>query len=399
MSSAIKKMILFGLGLMGVALLVLSFRPEPLAVDVATVKKSDLDIRIQGEGKSRVRDIYVVSAPIRGRIARIESEPGDEVLADKTILARMEPMDPLFLDIRSAAEAEAAIEAAEASIKLAEAQLEGARAERDFALSEVKRNQELAKRGNISSRTLERAQIEVRRWGAEVSRAEANLEVARHQREVAQAKLIQPGEERVPSTCCILVKAPVSGVILRLLQESEGVVETGTALMEVGDPKDLEVVVDMLSTDAVKIKPGDKAYIEHWGGDKPLAARVRRIEPSGFTKISALGIEEQRVNVILDFTGPVEAYRTLGDGYRVEAAIIIDEATDVMSVPISTLFRTEDNWAVFVLRDGQAVVQHVILGRRNDTKAEVVSGLSVGDAVIVHPSNKIDDGVRVRLRS
>lgn len=378
----------------------LLMRTPPVAVDVAQVDQGGVEIAIEGEGKTRVREIYTVSAPITGRMDRITFESGDAVTAEETVLARIEPADPTFLDVRSAAQARADLDAAKAAVDLARAKLTRAEAERTFARSELKRAEELFQRANVSERALERAQLEERTRSAEVETARSDLSVALASLEAAKARLIQPTDQRGkrPDSCCVAVRSPISGQVLRVPDKSERVVTSGDPLIEVGNPADLEAVIDVLSTDAVKVKPGDAAFIQHWGGGDALAAVVSRVEPAGFMKISALGIEEQRVNVILNITAPPADWVRLGDQYRVEARIIVDDVSHVTRVPVSALYRRGEAWALFKLDGGRAREQVVEVGLRSDTYAEIKSGAGVGDTVVVHPGNKIKDGVRVRAR-
>ena len=396
-----RHLVIGGVALALVAVLYFLMRPQPVSADFGAVDKGDLAIAVAGEGKTRVREIYTVSAPIAGRMERIRFEPGDPVAAEESVLARIEPADPLFLDVRSSAQAKADVDAATASVALSRAKLTRAQAERTFARSELKRAEELYQKGNISSRALEKAQLEARMRGAEVDTARSDLAVALASLEAARARLIQPSDNkgRAGQSCCLAVRSPVSGQVLRVPDKSERVVAVGEALIEVGDPADLEAVIDILSTDAVKVRPGDKAYIEQWGGGAPFAAVVSRVEPAGFTKISALGIEEQRVNVILAFTAPGELWARLGDHYRVEARIIIRDVKDTLRVPISALFRRGDQWTVFVVKRGRARERVVEIAARNDIHAAVTSGLEVGETVILHPGEKVRDGVRVRRRN
>lgn len=395
----------------GIALLVVlaigwTLRPRPVPADFAPVDRGNLRVTVDDEGETRLKDVYVVSAPVRGRVLRIDIEVGDTIRAGETVLATFEPTDPAILDVRSRTEAESEVNAAEAAIQLAVAERERAAAELAFAESELNRKEPLAERGTISAADLDRTRLEANRARAAVAEARANVKVKRSQLEMARAALITTygpaesegarngGDDRL----VIPVRAPVSGRVMRIIQESEAVVAPGTPILEVGDASRLEIVVDLLSTDAVKVTEGDRVMIEEWGGPSTLAAVVRRVEPFGFTKVSALGIEEQRVNVIIDLTAPPEEWRALGHGYHVETRIVIDERESVLKVPLSALFRAGGKWRVFVSRDGIARVQEIELGQRNDLEAEVASGLSEGDRVILHPSDRIAEGVAVEAR-
>jgi HlyD family secretion protein len=332
---------------------------------------------------------------------RIALEPGDTVVAGTTVTARIEPSDPSFLDVRSEAEARAAVQAATAAQKLALASVRRAEAELDFAQAERARYRGLAERNTVSANDLDAAERRARTASASLEEARAALRVRESELSQARARLMSPGiaQRRRGSGCdCVEVISPVSGSVLRVLQESEAVVASGTPLIEVGDPAQLEIVVDLLSTDAVRVQPGQRVLIEAWGGGEPLSGEVRRVEPFGFTKVSALGIEEQRVNVIVDFTDPPERWRRLGHGYRVEPRIILAAAGDALKVPRAALFRDGDNWAVFVRDSGRARLRHVELGLENGLEAEIRKGLAAGDEVVLQPGDRVSDGTRVRSR-
>ena len=349
------------------------------------------------EGKTRIKDVYTVSAPITGKLVRLSLEAGDRVKKDVTTVAIIEPMAPAFLDVRATRELEAQLEAAKASVALAEAEINQAAAELQFAQSELGRAQSLIKTKTISERALERARIDVDTRQASLTRAKANLDVRKRELESAQARLIGPEEAwkgEVPVGCCVTVRAPVNGRVLRLIQESERVVAAGTPLLEIGDPDNLELVVDLLSVDAVKVIEGATASIDGWGGT-PLLAKVTRVEPAGFTKVSALGIEEQRVRTILTLQNAPEFPDRLGHEFRVFAKITIHQSPDALRVPISALFRKGEKWAVYVIERGRARTVPVEIGQRNAGFAEVLKGLPEGTAVILHPSDRIVDGVSV----
>jgi HlyD family secretion protein len=379
-----------------------AFWPEPVPVDLGEVARGPVRVTVDEEGRTRVKEVYVVSAPVAGRMRRIETHVGDAVVAGETVLATIEPTAPTFLDVRSRTQAESAVRAAEAAKALADAELVRARAELDFADADYERAKTLAERETISQRALDSAELEVKTRQAAVSTAQASLRVKTFELETARASLIVPGNDETSGqeagSCCVEVRAPVSGRVLRVLQESESVVPAAAPLIEIGDPQDLEIEVDLLSRDAVKIKEGAAVLIEDWGGGTTLAGRVRRVEPYGFTKVSALGIEEQRVNVIIDFTDPLDKWRRLGHGYRVETRIIVWEGTDVLNVPLGALFRHGDAWAVFVDSEGRARLRPVAIGRFNSREAQVLEGLSVGERVVLHPSDRVKDGVPIVAR-
>ena len=376
------------------------FRPQPVAVDLATVARGPLQVSVSDDGETRVRDMFVVSAPLAGHMRRIELEAGDSVAAGETIVARIEPSDPSFLDRRSEAEVRAGIRASEAARVHAAAELRRAQAERDFAVTELKRYEGLAASRTISQNDLESARRRARTAEAAVDESVAGLRVSDSELEQAKARLMAPGRSANDrADCdCVTVRSPVSGNVLRVLAESEGIVAPGTSLLEIGDSTRLEVVTDLLSTEAVSVRTGQRALIEGWGGDIALEGVVRRVEPYGFTKVSALGVEEQRVKVIVDITEPAERWRHLGHGYRVEPRIVLWESNGVLKVPLSALFRQAGEWAVFVARDGRARLQPVVIGQMNGIEAEVLKGLAAGDQVVVHPSDRVSDGGRIRAR-
>jgi len=383
-----------------ILLLLWLFRPTPVAVDFATVERGALRVTVSDEGETRVKDVFAVSAPVPGLMRRIELEPGDAVAAQSTVIARIEPNDPSFLDVRTEAEARATARAAEAARAYAAAEVDRAAAEVEFAQSELKRFQGLAERESISANDLDAAERRARIAAAGLEEGKARLRVQDFELERAQARLLAPSaaRSRREQCDCVTVYSPVSGRVLRVLKESEGVVESGTALIEIGDPDKLEVVVDLLSTDAVKVKPGQRAMLEAWGGGEPIEGVVRRVEPSGFTKISALGIEEQRVNVIIDFATPPGDRGGLGHGYRVEPRIVLWESADVLKLPLSAVFRHGQDWAVFIEDGARAAVRIVEIGQQDGIEAEVLKGLSPGQRVVLHPGDRVSAGSRLRER-
>jgi len=399
------RLIVWGFVLTVVVVLTLFLRTNPVPADLARVTRGPLKITVDEEGETRVRERYVVSAPLGGRVLRIELEPGDLVKAGETPLARFLPGSPALLDARARAEAEERVQAALAFLGGAQARQKQARVELEFARAQLRRQQELAQAGVIAKQQLEVAELDARTKQEALEAGDYAVRNAEHEVEVARASLIQSEKEatkqlgdnqdRQP----IVIYSPVDGVVLRRLRESQAVVPAGEPLLEVGDPADLEIVSDLLSTDAVKVRPGQQVGIERWGGGHPLRGRVQRIEPSGFTKISALGVEEQRVNVIINFEDPRAAWAALGDAFRVEVRIIVWERGDVLKVPTSSLFRRGEKWAVFTVQQTKAILREVEIGQRNDTDAELLSGLTEGAQVIVHPSDAVSDGVAVAPRS
>ena len=397
----IKRGLLIAVALLALAGLVHIVMPKPVLVDMAVISRGPLKVTVDEEGETRIREIYVVSAPITGKVLRSPREVGDEVVKDKTLLAVIEPRAPSFLDIRARRELEAAVSAARAAVMLTKSEIRRATSELRFAESDLKRTQSLAERGTVSQRTLEKAQLEVEVRRSALAQAHANLELRRQELESAKARLIGPEQKNLLDTggsCCVEVRAPVNGRVLQIDKESEQVVMAGEPLLRIGDPRDLEIVVDLLSTDAVKVKPGALARVEGWGGPTPLAARVRRIDPAGFTKVSALGIEEQRVNTVLDLTSPKDQLPPLGHDFRVFVRITVWESQDAAQVPLSALFRQGKNWAVFRVADGVARITTVKIGHRNTRMAEILDGLEPGARVILHPSDKVAEGTKVEER-
>ena len=400
--TAARKRILFWtpLALALAGLLVWLFRPTAVPVDLVTIERGPLAVSIADEGETRVRDMFVVSAPVPGRLRRIELEAGDPVVAGQTVIAQVEPVDPSFLDVRSEAEARATRDAAAAARTHAEAQVRRAQAELDFARSELARMQALARSHTVSASDLDAAESRAATADAAVAEARAELQVRRSEYEVARARLMTPASRRAETGCdCLSVYSPVSGEVLRVITESEGVVQSGTPLVEVGDPNRLEVVVDLLSADAVVVRPGQRAVIEAWGGPRPLEGVVRRVEPFGFTKVSALGIEEQRVNVVIDIKEPRQQWARLGHGYRVEPRIVLWESPSVLKVPLSALFRDGPHWAVFVADDGRAEQRTVAIGHQGGLEVEVTDGLREGERVVLHPADRVAHGTRLQQRN
>lgn len=378
-----RRHVAFGLAGVGVAaLLWLLLRPSAIPVETARAVRGAMRLTVDEEGETRVRDRYVVAAPVAGRVARIELREGDSV-APGTIVARMYPAP---LDARTRQQAEARVEAAEDARRAADAAVAQARAAFEQARRNCRRVQALAANNLVAPEERERAELEEASRARELEAAEFRAQAAQHDVETARAALLAGGGAGMP------LRSPVAGRVLRIPERSERVVGAGTALAEVGDPGRLEVVADLLSADAVKLEPGDPVLIEGWGGDSALRGRLRCVEPSGFTKISALGVEEQRVNVIVDFADPP---RPLGDRYRVEVRIVLWEGAGVLKLPGGALFRDGDAWSVFVVDRGQARRRDVVVGHRNPFEVEIIEGLGEGDLVILYPSDRIADGVRV----
>lgn len=372
--------------------LVWAFLPRPVEVELAGVALRPLEVAVEEEGEARIREVFTVSATVPGKLQRIGLHAGDEVTKGQPV-ASIGPAAPVLLDSRSRAVAEAAAAAAQAATDFARAQLDQAQATLDFMITEANRAKELYRKGALSQRAYDSAVREERTARAAVSSAVANLAVREKELESALAVL----RSEVPgngASCCVDILAPVSGKVLRVLTESEQVVQSGTPILELGDPGNLEIVVDLLSRDAVRVAEGAAATVSGWGGP-PVEAVVERVEPSAVTRVSALGIDEQRVTVVLRLTGAAQDWAGLGHGFRVIARIALWQEEDVLTVPVGELFRDGSDWATYVARDGRAALQTITLGERNEDFAQVLDGLSDGDLVILHPSDQVMDGVAV----
>lgn len=374
--------------------------PRPPEVDVASVVRGPLQVTVDDDGKTRIRERYVLAAPLAGRMTRIKLHAGDEVVAGKTLVAELEPADPSLLDERDRTEAEARVKAAETAGLRARAHLEAAREALALATHEYERAAQLRVTGSISQQDFDAAEQRQRIAREEANAAEFSGSIAAYELEVARAALLRtrPWSSSAPDDWRFDLLAPIDGRVLRVFQESATVVTPGMRLMEFGDPTDLEVEIEVLSTDAVKISPEAPVWIEHWGGSQPLKARVRLIEPAAFIKVSALGVEEQRVIVLATFIDPYEKRARLGDAFRVDARIVIWEAADIVKVAAGALFRDAGGWAVFLVQRGRATKTPVEIGQSNGLEAEVVRGLQPGDEVILNPTDRVSNGSRVRAR-
>lgn len=374
------------------------FREQPRLVDTAPAIKGPMQVVVEEEGKTRVVDRFIVSAPIAGTACRVDLDVGDRIDQDQSVVT-IRPLQSQALDPRRRAEAEARVAAAKAALQAAEQTARSARAEADLAAKELVRMQALAPEGHVSAESLDAATSKARASEAALRSTGFSVDVARHELTAARTALKYTGSEgRSQPDDTVQVLAPVSGRILKIHQECEGVVSAGQPLLEIGDTRSLEVETDVLSADAVRIRPGMWVLYEQWGGEEPLLGLVRRIEPVGFTKTSALGVEEQRVLVISDITSDSTEWKDLGDGYRVESRFILWEADDVLQIPASALFRFNDTWAVFVAEEGFAKRRIVKTGQRNGLSAEILEGLNEGESIITHPDDFIEDGVAIKRR-
>lgn len=391
----LKRSLWIGAALGLLAMIVVAFLPKPVLVDVALVERGPLRVTVDEDGRSRVSDRYVLSAPLTGNLGRIELDPGDPV-SEGAVLARLVPLARPLMDAQSRAEAEARVAASAAQLRQARASVERGRAALTFAETQVGRHQRLVQRGTLAQEALDRVELERRSRREELTSAEFGVRVAAHQLEMARAALgrFDQGEDAGEQ---MEVTSPIEGQVLRVMHESAGVVQAGTPLLELGDPSHLEIAVDVLTSDAVQIEPGQRVIVERWGGD-PLDAHVRLIEPSAFTRTSALGVEEQRINVVIDLDSPREAWQRLGDGYRVETQIVIWEEADVLRVPANAVFRHAGGWAVYAIEGGVARLTPVETGRRNGLEVQILGGVEEGDRLVAHPSDQVTDGTPVEAR-
>ena len=393
----------------GLAGLVWLAWPQPALVDLAVVSRGAMEVTVNDDAKTHVRHIYTVSAPVAGKVLRI-SHPlgsegafsrhvGDEVKANTTVVAVMQPTTPSFVDFRSREEAQAAVAAADAYVKYAESEVRRLEAAVTFYRGELARAQALARTQTVSVQALDKAKFDAESNEAALVSAKAQVAVWQGVSRSLAARLIDPSS--APPTqdpvCCVQIRAPATGQVLKIIQESEAVVQPGTPLLEIGDPLDLEVVADLLSTDAVGINPGAPVRIDGWGG-APIKARVTRVDPAGFLKVSALGIEEQRVRVTIDFVDEPKSWSTLGHDYRVTVHVSVWTSDNVLTVPLGALFRKGNDWAVYSVVGGRARTAVVKIGHRNAQTAEVLSGLVGGDRVVVHASDRVREGSAVAQR-
>lgn len=382
-----------------------AFWPRATMVDLGTVTRGEMRVTVDEQGRTRVRDVFVVSTPIDGRLLRVEAMPGDPVTRNVTIVARMRPASPAALDLRTREQALAAVDAAGAALRVAEANLEEVRADADLARSDLERTEHLADSGTASPAALDRAQSADRVAQARLATATAAIEQRRAELHSARAKLIDFDDAELsgaaePQPDTVLpIRAPTDGVILQVIHQDETTLGAGAPILLVGDTGNgLEVVVDLFSPDAILVEAGDPVLIENWGGDGTLTGRVTRVEPFGQTKVSALGVEEQRVTVVVELTSPPKDRPRLGHGFAVEARIVVWQAEDALRVPSSALFRDGDAWSVFVVADGAARLRRIEAGHDNGRHAEVLDGLSEGEVVVLYPPASLADGAPVQQR-
>lgn len=392
------RLVMGGVGAAVLAAMVWAFMPAPAEVEVASVGQGRFERAVQDDGKTRLRERYLVSTPLTGRVARIELKQGDVVTRD-AVLASVWPVAPALLDARARSEQQARIGAMEASVARARANVGRSLAALEQARAELKRSETLAQQGYVSPNQNETGRLNVRLREKELESARQEEDATRHELEQSRAALKQfsqttsEGPQRAFS-----IKAPVSGKVLKILQQSEGIVSAGTPLMELGDPSQLEVVVDVLTEDAAQIKPGTPVRLMNWGGPEQLNGQVRLVEPAAFTKVSALGVEEQRVNTVIDITSPPESWRALGDGFKVDVRVLVQVVENAVMVPVSALFPVGARSALFIVDAGRVRQQEVEVAARNGVQAWIRTGLQPGTKVVVYPDSALRDGDRVRSR-
>ena len=375
----------------------LVLRPKAVPCDVVQIGRGDLVVRVEEDGRTRLKERYVVFAPLGGVVERIGLKPGDDVRANETILTRIAPSDPSLLDDRSRAQAEAQIRVSEAAMSRAEAELARLQGELEHVGAEFERARKAAESSALSVRELEDERILLRSAENAASAGRFAHAMAQYELEQARAALLQQSDDAAARRT-LEMRSPITGKVLRVIRENAGAVTPGDALIELGSLSELEVAVDVLSDQAVRVRPGQLVSIERWGGGAPLEGVVRVVEPSGFTKVSALGVEEQRVNVVIDFLAAPAERAALGDQFRVEARITVLAKQDVLRVPVGCLVQRGGVWSVYVVEDGVARLRAIELGERSAEHAEVPEGLTGGEAVDIFPSDRIADGDAVAPR-
>jgi HlyD family secretion protein len=375
--------------------LVFLFWRRPMDVDTGVVSRGPIADAVADQGTARVRQAYVVSAPVNGRLERLPLEVGDRVEANKTVVARIRPAAPEFLDPRARAQAEAAVQGARSALASATAQRDRLAADVTRTRDQLRRVSDLARQGLVSSQELDNAKADAEEAANALRAAEADILTSRANLKSARAALANP---KAGGAQAVDITSPASGVVTHLLQQSERTVAAGTPLVEIGDTSGLEAAIEFLSQDAVKIKPGQRAEVYNWGGVANIPAEVRRVEPQGFTKVSALGVEEQRTFVILQFTAPPTAWAGLAPGYRVWGRVYLRTSPSAVLAPLGALVRDNGHWAVYRIERGRARLRSIQVGTLTDQTAEVLGGAHPGDVLIVYPSDQVRDGVRVRPR-
>jgi HlyD family secretion protein len=393
-----RRVFVISVGLLVAAAIVYGFLPKPVPVESAKVSRGPLRVTVEEEGRTQVRDRYVVSSPIAGYLRRITLDVGDEVKKGDRVAA-LAPLGSTVIYPRSRSEAEASVASARAALDASREKARAAAADADYARDRWQRMQQLVSQGYVAKDDFDLAVSEYKKAEATRLSADADVVVAKAVLEQAQSvkRYVVAGDNPdVAET--VAARAPIAGTVLKIHRRSAGIVNSGDALLDIGDPRKLEVKAEVLSSDAVKLHPGTRVVFERWGGDRDLEGRVRVVEPAGFTKVSSLGVEEQRVNVLVDLTSPFDLWKRLGDGYRLDTTFIVWESPDVLQVPASALFRKGGGWALFTVRKGKARIADVGVGRSNGIASEITQGVTEGTMVITDPDDNIKDGVRVKVR-
>lgn len=382
-----------------VAVLAWAFAPRPVEVEVSAASVGRFERTIDEDGRTRLRDRYVVSAPLAGHLSRITLREGDTLAADAPIATLTPALSPM-LDERTVRELRARVDAAQAMVKRAGARIGLAQVSREQARNEVRRSEELAAQGYVSATKLETDRLALRAAQKEYEAAEEDRHVAEYDLAQARAALEAIRQPGTGAARAFVVRSPIAGTVLRVNQTSEAMVGLGAPLVEVGDTRRLEVLAELLTSDALQTPPGTSVRIERWGGEGVLEGRVRLVEPSAFTKVSALGVEEQRVNVLIDITSPAEQWQALGDGFHVSVSLVVQNVDRALRVPVSAVFPqpAEAGMAVFTIDGGRARLVPVEVGARNGVEAWIKSGLAAGTQVIVYPPSSVTEGVRVKAR-
>jgi len=398
MTSQQKRLITWGIILLLVAtILAWLLAPRPLAVAIAQAEKGTFVLSISDEGKTRIHDIYQVSAPVAGQLKRIDVEIGDQVLAARTVIAEIEPSNPSFLDARGKTQLTASIQAAESAMSIAQAELLEAEAELSFADKEFTRIAALRAKKIAAERELDNALRLKNSAQAALETARAALQMRQYQFEEIKAMQVSPVTSSLSGAACecLNIYSPIDGLVMKVHNRSAGVIAAATPLLEVGNPNDLEILVELLSTDAVQVEVGQQAQVHNWGGPGSLPAQVTQVEPIGFTKVSALGIEEQRVNVLLVFTGNQTQWSRLGHGYQVDVEILLRQEDEQLLLPLTALVRQQGHWAVYLVKNNYAQLTKVEVAGLNNQFANIVGGIEEGQHYVLYPNNEVSHGVKV----
>lgn len=396
-----KRIITVAIAVIGVSLIVYSFIPAPVPVDITETTRGPLRVTVNEDGMVRVKERYVVSAPVPGRLRRITLDPGDRVDKNETKIAVIDPPPAGLLDERTLSRLTARLEAARLAHQNSLCAVDCAQSNYLFAVKRLERAESLFEKGGISPEQMDAAEQNAINTKQKLTSAEFNAQISEFETKAAESALIQTTNvlDEHETAGAFTVYSPIDGQVLRLYAESAATVSPGTPLVEIGNTQMLEATIDVLSQDATRIQSGDKVLLENWGGDNVVTGRVTTVEPHAFTKVSALGVEEQRVWIKAGLISPPELYAPLGDGYRVEARIVTWESDGILQVPVGALFRSNEEWSVFIMQDGRAHLRNVVVGHRNDRMAEVIDGLEEHDRVVLYPQDAVADGVRVELRN